>query len=101
MAGVPGMLPRRQAREVRVTWLLLATGFTGALTLVSWARVLRRFLGGVPSAAVFFSPRGGCTEAILHELGRARREVLVLAYGFTSQPIAESLVQCKLRGVHV
>jgi phosphatidylserine/phosphatidylglycerophosphate/cardiolipin synthase-like enzyme len=48
-----------------------------------------------------FSPKGGCTEAIVREINAARREVLVLAYGFTSQPIAQALVDAKLRGVHV
>jgi phosphatidylserine/phosphatidylglycerophosphate/cardiolipin synthase-like enzyme len=54
-----------------------------------------------PSVAVFYSPKGGCTEAVVRELGRARREVLVLAYSFTSKPIAQALVEAKKRGAHV
>jgi phosphatidylserine/phosphatidylglycerophosphate/cardiolipin synthase-like enzyme len=34
-------------------------------------------------------------------LQAARREILVLAYSFTSKPIAQALVDAKLRGVHV
>jgi phosphatidylserine/phosphatidylglycerophosphate/cardiolipin synthase-like enzyme len=82
-------------------WLLLATGFTGALTLLFWLRQAWRKFGGVPSVAAHFSPQGGCTEVIVAELQRARHEVLVLAYSFTSRPVAQALVDAKLRGVHV
>lgn len=84
-----------------MTWLLLATGFTGALTVVYLARLGVRATLGLPSAAVFFSPGGGCTDVIVRELKGARHEVLVLAYSFTSRPIAQALVDAKMRGVHV
>ena len=38
--------------------------------------------------AVYFSPKGGCTEAVVDALGKARQTVLVQAYPFTSAPIA-------------
>jgi len=34
--------------------------------------------------AVHFSPRGGCTEAVVDALGKAKQTVLVQAYSFTS-----------------
>ena len=34
--------------------------------------------------SVYFSPHGGCTEAIVRELGAARKQVLMQAYSFTS-----------------
>ena len=40
-------------------------------------------------------------DAVLHELKAARREVLVLAYSFSSKPIAEALIAAKTRGVQV
>jgi phosphatidylserine/phosphatidylglycerophosphate/cardiolipin synthase-like enzyme len=82
-------------------WLLLATGFTGALTLLFFCRRVARVFRTTPSHAVHFSPKGGCTDVIVAELKRARREVVVLAYSFTSQPIAQALVEAKKRGVHV
>jgi phosphatidylserine/phosphatidylglycerophosphate/cardiolipin synthase-like enzyme len=82
-------------------WLLMATGFTGAYTFLFVGRVLHRRFASPPSVAVHFSPKGGCTEAVVQELQAARREILVLAYSFTSQPIAKALVDAKLRGVHV
>ncbi len=36
--------------------------------------------------AVYFSPRGGCTEAIIDEIKNAEESVLVQAYSFTSAP---------------
>ena len=54
-----------------------------------------------PSLQAHFSPKGGCTDAIVHEIQQARHEVLVLAYSFTSRSIAQALVDAKLRGVHV
>jgi len=35
---------------------------------------------------VFFSPRGGCTGAVVRERGAARKTVLVSADSFTSAP---------------
>ena len=49
----------------------------------------------------YFSPNGGCTEAIVSALGGARKTVLVQAYSFTSLPIAKALVEAHKRGVDV
>jgi phosphatidylserine/phosphatidylglycerophosphate/cardiolipin synthase-like enzyme len=84
-----------------MTWILLATGFTGALTLLFLGRALHRQLATPPSVAVHFSPKGGCTDAVVRELQAARHEILALAYSFTSKSIAQALVDAKLRGVHV
>lgn len=51
--------------------------------------------------AVYFSPHGGCTDAIVAQICSAKREVLVQAYEFTSTPIAAALVAAKKRGVDV
>lgn len=53
------------------------------------------------NAQVYFSPHGGATDAIVREIGKARSEILVLAYSFTSKPIAAALVDAKRRGVNV
>lgn len=49
----------------------------------------------------FFSPNGGCTDAVISALRDAKKTVLVQAYSFTSAPIAEALVEAKKRGVDV
>jgi phosphatidylserine/phosphatidylglycerophosphate/cardiolipin synthase-like enzyme len=82
-------------------WLLIGTGFTGALTLLYLLRTAHHAWTAPPSLEAHFSPKGGCTDAVVREIQRARHEVLVLAYSFTSRAIAQALVDAKLRGVHV
>lgn len=55
----------------------------------------------LPPIEVHFSPKGGCTEAVVRELGAARATILVQAYSFTSAPIAKALVEAYKRGVKV
>ena len=55
----------------------------------------------VPTPLVYFSPKGGCTEAIVQELNKAQKSILVQAYSFTSDPIAEGLIDAHQRGVKV
>jgi len=50
---------------------------------------------------VRFSPKGGCTEAVVDALHAAKSTVLVQAYSFTSAPIAAALVDAHRRGVKV
>ena len=50
---------------------------------------------------VYFSPKGGCTNAIIKEIEQAKTEVLVQAYSFTSAPIARALLDAHKRGVAV
>jgi len=53
------------------------------------------------TASVFFSPKGGCTTAIVNTINSARQEILVQAYSFTSQPIADALVNAYKRNIKV
>jgi phosphatidylserine/phosphatidylglycerophosphate/cardiolipin synthase-like enzyme len=62
--------------------LLLSAPATYAETLI---------LENAPTQ-VYFSPNGGCTEAIVKEITNAKSEILVQAYSFTSTPIAKALV---------
>jgi phosphatidylserine/phosphatidylglycerophosphate/cardiolipin synthase-like enzyme len=82
-------------------WIQIATGFTGAFTLMHFFRSLMRKLGWVLELKVFFSPKGGCQEAVVQEINKARHEILVQAYSFTSQPITLALVEAKKRGLSV
>jgi len=49
--------------------------------------------------AVYFSPMGGATDAVVREVNAAKTQVLVQAYSFTSAPIAKALVDVHKRGV--
>jgi phosphatidylserine/phosphatidylglycerophosphate/cardiolipin synthase-like enzyme len=53
------------------------------------------------SIRVYFSPNGGCTDAILSQINQAKTEILIQAYSFTSKPIARALIQAKKRGVKI
>lgn len=52
-------------------------------------------------AQVYFSPKGGATNAIVRELDGAKSEILVQAYSFTSAPISKALLDAAHRGVKV
>jgi len=52
-------------------------------------------------AQIYFSPKGGCTEAIVKEIGHAKTEILIQAYSFTSAPIAKALVNAHKRGIKI
>jgi phosphatidylserine/phosphatidylglycerophosphate/cardiolipin synthase-like enzyme len=54
-----------------------------------------------PTWEIYFSPHGGCTDAIIRELNKAQSTVLVQAYSFTSAPIAKALLSAHKRGVKV
>ncbi len=38
----------------------------------------------LPPVEIYFSPKGGCTEAVVRELAVAKATILVQAYSFTS-----------------
>ncbi|HSK28927.1 MAG TPA: phospholipase D family protein [Candidatus Limnocylindria bacterium] len=48
-----------------------------------------------------FSPQGRCSAHILREIEQARKELLVAVYAFTSDDLAQAVVQAKKRGVAV
>jgi phosphatidylserine/phosphatidylglycerophosphate/cardiolipin synthase-like enzyme len=52
-------------------------------------------------ADVYFSPRGGCTDAIINKIEQAKTEILVQAYSFTLAPIAKALLIAHKRGINV
>jgi phosphatidylserine/phosphatidylglycerophosphate/cardiolipin synthase-like enzyme len=52
-------------------------------------------------AQIYFSPKGGCTEAIVSQIDKAKSEILVQAYSFTSAPIAKALLNAHKRNMKV
>lgn len=53
------------------------------------------------AVSVRFSPRGGCTAAIVKEVAQAREEILLQAYSFTSREIASAVARRRREGVKV
>jgi phosphatidylserine/phosphatidylglycerophosphate/cardiolipin synthase-like enzyme len=56
---------------------------------------------GPQDLKAYFSPDGGCTQAVVDALNGAKKTILVQAYSFTSAPIAKALAEAKHRGVDV
>lgn len=87
----------------------LAPAFAvGVLVLISivffWdpaARAINVDTGHLPPIEVYFSPQSGSTAAIVREIDRARSEILVQAYSFTSAAIAHALLKAHRRGIRV
>ena len=84
-----------------MVWLLISTGFTGAFTLMFLAKTVQHKFGTARQILAHFSPAGGCCEAIVQEIKKAKREILVQAYSFTSKDISQALVDAKKRRVKV
>jgi phosphatidylserine/phosphatidylglycerophosphate/cardiolipin synthase-like enzyme len=53
------------------------------------------------SVEIYFSPKGGATEACVSAIGAARKTIYIQAYSFTSAPIAKALVEAANRRVGV
>jgi len=101
-------MPNRRAALVVVALSLGFAGLTFAAPEAPGSRP--RVPGPVTSAnapaakprlQVLFSPNGGCTEAIVDALGKARTSIDIQAYSFTSAPIAEAVAKAYERGVKV
>jgi phosphatidylserine/phosphatidylglycerophosphate/cardiolipin synthase-like enzyme len=75
-------------KALPLLWLILFLGATCGLAQAG-------------SIRVYFSPHGGCTDAILCEINQAKSEILLQAYSFTSQPIAQALIRAHKRGVKI
>jgi phosphatidylserine/phosphatidylglycerophosphate/cardiolipin synthase-like enzyme len=55
----------------------------------------------LPPMEIYFSPKGGCTEAVVREIESSQSSILVQAYSFTSAPIAKALVEAHRRGIDI
>ncbi len=75
-------------KTLTLLWLILFLGATCSLALAG-------------SIRVYFSPNGGCTDAILSQINQAKTEILLQAYSFTSKPIAQALIRAQKRGVRI
>ena len=80
-------------------WIVLSLCFPGCQQAP--AQVDAPAAQSLPPIEVYFSPKGGCTEAVVKELAAAKSTVLVQAYSFTSVPIAKALLDAHKRGVNV
>lgn len=109
--------------SVNMTWNAFARNNENALLLPSptlaegYAREFQALFSGVKEGlgqpvafalegvegVAYFSPKGGglAQEAILREIRRAKREILVAAFVLTDREIVDALLGAKRRGVEV
>ena len=50
---------------------------------------------------VYFSPNGGCQEAIVTELNKAQKSIDIAMFSFTSREIANALIEAKQRHLKI
>jgi phosphatidylserine/phosphatidylglycerophosphate/cardiolipin synthase-like enzyme len=85
-------------------WVLISIGLLASGWLCGRLRRPQGPAGNGPwgaSWAVYFSPDGGATEAILEAMRGAKRTILVQAYLLYSTRLAGALVRAHQRGVQV
>lgn len=56
---------------------------------------------GTPTVDVLFSPKGGCTAAIVAEINGAKQSIKVQAYSFTSKEVVAALASAHQRKVGI
>lgn len=78
--------------------LLVATGFTGAFTLLWLVRRVVSLFRVPRTTACHLTTAGGCVDVLVREIGAARREVLFLAQNLACPPVAQALADAKKRG---
>jgi len=72
--------------------------------LVTVYCILMMLLAALPAfgeTKVYFSPNGGCQDAIISQINKAKKSIDVAMYNLTSREIAKELVNAKERGVKV
>jgi hypothetical protein len=72
------------------------TLLVGLLSLLPWVATADDFT--TARVAVYFSPSGGATDAVVRELNAATTEILVQADSFTSAPVAKAPHSTELCG---
>ena len=82
-----------------ILWIIISLSFV-FFPLPQLSHAADLTLNNTP-AQVYFSPQGGCTEAIVSVINGAKTEVLVQAYSLTSAPIARALVHAHKRKIKV
>jgi phosphatidylserine/phosphatidylglycerophosphate/cardiolipin synthase-like enzyme len=98
-----GSSPQQQAL-VGVIALVLAA-FSGGYFLGRGGHITPSgaIVGGASDKdlSCWFSPKGGCTDAVVGEIEAATKSIQVQSYSFTSHPIANALIDAHRRGVDV
>lgn len=74
--------------------------FLASVLLLMSVNAMASNLNGT-DCTLSFSPKGSTTTALVNEIASAKHSIYIMAYSFTSDPIANALVDAKKRGVDV
>jgi phosphatidylserine/phosphatidylglycerophosphate/cardiolipin synthase-like enzyme len=98
-----GSSPQQQAYAGVVVLLLASFGGGYFVGTHGGAGALTGTTGSASDGDIscWFSPHGGCTEAVVDQITRATKSIKVLSYTFTSHPIGDALIEARHRGVDV
>ncbi len=90
-----------RVRNVSSISLILAVVFVYSWSIQSSVAIAPKGKEKKTQIDVLFSPKGGCANRIIEEIDNARKTIRVQMYFFTSEPIADALIEAKERGIEV
>jgi len=91
------VVDRRPVIAVFIFGLLL-----GATLGIVYARYFPPYTQtATPAYDVYFSPKGGCAEAVIYWIGRANQSIHVLMFIFSLDSIADALISAHKRGLEI
>lgn len=94
--------PRREnAMLTPIGWMLVGVGATGSLVIQFLGKMALKPLGLFGGQESYFAPSGGCANILSTQVGKAKREVLLLTPTLQSKGLMEALAGAAGRGVAV
>lgn len=82
-------------------WMLVATGFTGALSVRFAFDLLAKKAGFGSKTSIHLAPTGGTSALLAGMIAKARKEVLMIIPAPRARQVVESLINACKKGVHV
>ena len=82
-------------------WMLVATGFTGALSARFVFDLLAKKAGFGSNTSIHLAPAGGTSSVLAGLIAKARKEVLLIIPAPRARQVVESLINACKKGVHV
>jgi hypothetical protein len=82
-------------------WMLVATGFTGALSARFVFDLLAKKAGFGSKTSIHLAPAGGASSVLAGLIAKARKEVLMIIPAPRARQVVESLINACKKGVHV
>ena len=82
-------------------WMLVATGFTGALSARFVFDLLAKKAGFGSKTSIHLAPAGGTSSVLAGLIAKARKEVLLIIPAPRARQVVESLINACKKGVHV